>query len=1003
MLRGLATAAPERVVLPMRHGAENRLACIVLAAPGDAPSAGASGADDDLTRLVDRHRGHLEPLIGGALAIVLTGAATATDLCARAARCALAIRARHAGFRIALATGRAVLAGPLPLGVVIDRAAALLGAANTIHVDAVTTGLVEGDFDVRAGVLGDARDPFDGARRLLGRPTPCVGRDAELALIADVLADARACGAARAVLVTGAPGIGKSRLRHEFIARLDPGVEPWHGRGDPMRRAPYALLVDALRHAAGVRAGDPPATVARGLSAYVRRFVPEPDTPRVAEFLAEACGAAAEPVSPQLEAARASPQLMADQMGRAWEELLVAVAAARPLVLVLEDLHWADATSIQLVDAALRHCADRCVLVLALARPEVGEAFPRLWADHVLTRVELRELAPAACEALARTVLGAELSAATLARIVELSTGNAFYLEELVRTVAASNGADLPETVLAMVQARLEALPPAARGVLRAASIFGRAFWRGGVAALLGADAELDAALALLGERELIARRPDSRFTGDDELVFNHVLLREGAYAMLTDEERVHGHRTAGRWLESTGERDALVLASHFERGGERARAAHHCVRAAEQALEASDLEGALAHAERGVRLGASAETLGRLRLVESCALHWRGEYADGERRATESLRLIRPLTPPWYRAAEELAECSLPQGNVEALLTLASVLHAPPGPGEVASAFVTAASTLAMQLFLAGRLDEGGRVLTAVESAARRVTAQLAHARVHFARATQAMIVGDLGRVLEEARQTAAAYDDSGDLRNAALMSNNLGYVLMEMGSYEEAERILRTTCAIADRMGLTHVNILATPNHGRALAHLGALAEAAQVGHRAVALASGSSDRRLEGGARVYLAGIHLLGGDFAAAADEALRASAVAEAIPPIRAQALASLARARLAQELPADAVAAASEAARLLDSLGGVDDGEAEIRLVHAEALFAAGDAGAAVTTITQARARVLARAGMISDPEARAAFLERVAENARTLALASAWGAPDGPGGSPVA
>src|SRR6185295_10268989 len=155
----------------------------------------------------------------------------------------------------------------------------------------------------------------------------------------------------------------------------------------------------------------------------------------------------------------------------------------------------------------------------------------------------------------------------------------------------------------AMVQARLEGLDPDARRVLRAASLYGEVFWSGAVVALLGDMRGKQAPdwLARLCAQEVLVRRPESRFPGEAELAFRHALLREGAHAMLTEEDRALGHRLAGHWLEQHGESDALILAEHFERGEDRARAAQHFLRAADHAYSADDADAILLCVERGL------------------------------------------------------------------------------------------------------------------------------------------------------------------------------------------------------------------------------------------------------------------------------------------------------------------------------------------------------------------------------------------------------------------
>src|SRR5204863_4361653 len=207
-------------------------------------------------------------------------------------------------------------------------------------------------------------------------------------------------------------------------------------------------------------------------------------------------------------------------------------------------------------------------------------------------------------ERLVRQVLGDGVGSDTLDHLVKQADGNPFYLEELTRASAEGKDKALPETVLAMVETRLGRLAVEARRVLRAAAVFGEVCWEGGVVVLLeGAMGPATVAewLAKLVEQEVLAMRQDSRFPGERELVFRHSLLREGAYATLTDDDKRLGHHLAGEWLAQHGEADPMVLAGHFERGGEGTRAASYYLRASEQAYYVVDLEATMARLAHGL------------------------------------------------------------------------------------------------------------------------------------------------------------------------------------------------------------------------------------------------------------------------------------------------------------------------------------------------------------------------------------------------------------------
>ncbi|HSK04999.1 MAG TPA: protein kinase, partial [Kofleriaceae bacterium] len=573
-------------------GGERRRLSVVLLG-GDPDEDGALAPDEEvLRRAIKPYGGRLEQLADGSAIVVLEAdRQVATDHAAQTAQCALALRALATDRPIAISTGRTESARGLPDGDVIDRASRLLAdvaaapeAPAPIALDEVSAGLLDARFDVverEAGfVLRGERPLVQGARTLLGRPTSCVGRDWELGALAGILDECIDEREARVVVVTAAAGMGKSRLAAELVSRVQqhaPEVAIWIGRGDSLRAgSTLDLLAQALRGALGIAGGEPLAERHDRLRARVAEHVPDGEQKRVAEFLGELVGTPFPDVNgdgASLRAARQDAQLMSEQMREAWMSFLTAETAVHPVLLVLEDLHWGDFGTVRFIDAALRDRSKRPWMVLALARPEVFEVFPKLWAErqHV-QEIRLKELGRRAGERLIRQVLGDRVGPETIERLVTQADGNAFYLEELIRAVAEGKDRALPETVLAMVETRLGRLPLEARRVLRAASVFGQVCWEGGVTVLLGGamgPTMVGEWLARLVEQEVLADRPASRFSGEHELAFRHALLREGAYATLTEEDRRLGHHLAGEWLERRGEADPMVLAGHFERGGD--------------------------------------------------------------------------------------------------------------------------------------------------------------------------------------------------------------------------------------------------------------------------------------------------------------------------------------------------------------------------------------------------------------------------------------------------
>ncbi|MEZ4313249.1 MAG: protein kinase [Polyangiaceae bacterium] len=757
------------------------------------------GLHTRLSAAVSTHGGQLEPLAEGSLVatFLASSSASATDLAMRAARCALAMRAVVPDCAMSLATGRGTMAERFPLGEVIDRAASMLrsrprrtqGTPLPIRVDEVTAGLLDVRYDLsgdQAGLLlcGE-RGQLEPVRTLLGRPTPCVGRERDLGVVIGLFDEAVAEPVARVALVTADAGIGKSRFAHEVLQKLRSGgrtFEAWMGRGDPMTAgSPFAMIAPPLRRAAGILDNEPLVVKQRKLRARVGRHVAARDLARVSEFLGEMLQIPfPDESSVQLRAARQEAVLMGDQMRRAWEDFIAAECEASPVLFVLEDLHWGDLPSVELIDHALRNLHDRPFVVLALARPEIDDVFPDLWQDRMLHSFRLAPISRKGCEKLVREMLGVNVPDAVVARLVERSAGNAFYLEELIRATADGKGESLPETVLAMVQARLEGLRPEARRILRAGSVFGQTFSMGGVKALLGGaerDDELLPELGHLVEREIVVPRED-RFQGDRGYSFRHALTREAAYAMLTDADRTMSHKMAAAFLARAGETDGMVLAEHFERGGDPASAVIWYRRAAEQALEGNDFGGAVSRAERGAALGAQGEVLGALRHLQAEAHNWRGMYKAGEHAGLQAMQLLPRGSAPWYAAAGEIGVAQSRLGHAEGLDALGETLLAMEPDLRAAVIHAVACARVATRLPAAGRQDLARRLLDRIDPVLQMMGEDpLVSAWAHRAYASYVASRGEAGAHIQHLARSLEAFDKIGDMRRATAQRMNLGH----------------------------------------------------------------------------------------------------------------------------------------------------------------------------------------------------------------------------------
>ncbi|EPX58117.1 serine/threonine protein kinase [Cystobacter fuscus DSM 2262] len=655
-------------------GAEQKLFSVLLVSTQTPGPEGATqvlkpgAAPRDALRAALKNSGaQVELLADGSLvATVMPERGTATDQAAVAARSALSFKEHWPEASVVLVTGVGQLNERLPVGNAMDRAGELLRnvgperGAGPVVMDEVTAGLLgpgfqlsrveQGMFVLRGEQLG-----VDESRLLLGKPTPCVGRDQELSLLEMTFQSSAEESTAKAVLVTASAGTGKSRLRHEFLRRMErntPRTLVLLGRGDPMSAGVASgLLGQVFRRLCGIVEGEPLRVQRERLRERISRYLPEDRAEGTVEFIGELC---AVPMLDEddvlMRAARNDPRLMSTQVERALVTFLEAECAQHPVLLVLEDLHWSDALTVRRVDALLRDLAEHPFGVLALARPEVKDLFPFPWTRR-FQEVPLQGLSRKASGRLVREVLGARVEESVVRWAVEMADGNALFLEELIRVVSEGRGTEAPETVLAVLQARLMRMESGVRQVLLAASIFGRDFWTGGVSELLGdqaAKAMLEGHLRALVDQEVIEPRSDSSLPTETSYRFRHALLQEAAYGLLSDVYRPEGHRLAATWLERMGGVDPLVLATHHQRGGQPERAVHYYSLAAERLFALYDLPGTMRCVVEALACGVEGERSVHLRALQAVVAFWMDDLVRSLSLGSAVLDELEPGSRLW-------------------------------------------------------------------------------------------------------------------------------------------------------------------------------------------------------------------------------------------------------------------------------------------------------------------------------------------------------------------
>ncbi len=974
---------------------EERLVSLVLMVAGP----GVTEADPDrVSMTAGAFGGRLERIGDGSNVVLFAHTDVATDHAVRAARCALALREVVGHAALVVASGRAAIDRQL-VGDLIDRAAAAVAEAapGQIVIDASTATLLDDRFVVSRGgerqFLRGIRDGAEPVRTLLGKTTPIVGRDRELANLEALWAECADERIARVVLVTAAPGAGKSRLRQELARRVlqrDEHAELLIGRGDSLRAgSPFSLIADAVRRTSGVREGDDVDAQRDALLVRVSRHVAASEADRVTHLLGEVAGVAFPTAAGEaLRAARADPLAKGDAMRTAWVDFLEAECAHHPVLLVLEDLHWGDRPTIDLIDAALRELAHAPLMVIALARPEVHDAFPKLWAERALQEIRLPQLTRKASDRLVQALLGDAVAPELRTRIVERADGNAFFLEELIRAVAEGRGESLPDSVLSMLQIRLDTLGAEVKRVLRAGSVFGEVFWRGGIADLLG-DESRDQ-LAGLVQRELIAVAPRTRIAGEVEYAFRHDLVREAAYATMSASDRIVAHQRAAGWLVANGFTDALVLAEHFSRGAQLARAAECYATAADQALAGNDHVAVFALVERGLACQPSEVIEARLHVVLAEACNWQGDHARAVGEAERARAVLPRGTLAWFRATDEAFYGAGRSGDVARAIAMVGDLTATVAAPDAVLQQLRSLARAALVMLRFGPPGVGAALVVRVEDLAARADVDIdTEQRLHTLRAMAARARGEAGRCFDEHAAGIRACEITHNLRELAFTHLSASNCYAEIGEPALSREHVERGIQISERVGATTVTPLLYFARGMAALEARDFADAQRSAARAIELASGR-DRAAEGLARWVLARSALGSGDLATCERELAAALECLGKFGLYNSLVHAIAARLALARGNPAVARAAAARAMTNLRVEQGFEEGESLVRLVEIEALEALGEHTAARAAATIAIARIAERAARIDEPW-RSKFLAKP-DNAATLARLSRAG-----------
>jgi class 3 adenylate cyclase/tetratricopeptide (TPR) repeat protein len=605
---------------------------------------------------IERFGGTVEKFVGDAVMAVFGAPTGHEDDPERAVRAALAIRdvlTTELELRIAVHTGEALVtldADPragegIVAGDVVNTASRLQNAAppNSVIVGEQTYRASENAIaygELEPVVARGKKEPIrvwealevrqDAEARRPG--APLIGRQHELDQLIDTLSRARTERTPHLLTIVGVPGIGKTRLVRELYTRVESAPEDvtWlQGRSLPYGDGvTFWALGEIVKAQAGIFEDDHPATVEEKLRLTVEQALSE-DKERewVLRHLRPLVGLGSEgPVTGDRR----------DEAFAAWGLLFEALAEQAPVVLVLEDVHWADDGLLDFIDELVDRATEVPLLVLATSRPELHERRPA-WGGgkRNSTTISLTPLSDGETERLLTDLLEAEVRPEILRR----AHGNPLYAEEYARLVLergpGRQDTRIPDSLQALIAARLDALPLEEKAIVQDAAVVGEVSWAGAVAAVGGRErAAVEELARPLEHKEFLRRRRRASVEAETEYAFHHVLVRDVAYGQIPRAERGLKHRRAAEWIESLGRRE-----DHVE------LLAHHYVQALELAR-------------------ATGEETGQLEDQARLALRDAGDHAASLGALPAAVSFFRQALELWPEDDPERAQLLLRQGN---------------------------------------------------------------------------------------------------------------------------------------------------------------------------------------------------------------------------------------------------------------------------------------------------------------------------------------------------
>jgi class 3 adenylate cyclase/tetratricopeptide (TPR) repeat protein len=746
-----------------------------------------------------------------------------------------------------------------------------------------------------------------GERPRLGLEARLIGRDEELAVLKQTLRRVEIEGRPALVTIAGPAGVGKSRLIAELERYVEglPQIVYWRrGRCLAYGNTSYSAFADAIKAQCEIFEDDAADVAGKKADAAVRELFGDSS------------------VAPQIRAlvgAGEARGMTREELFDAWRRFCERLAARYPLVIVLDDIHWADDGLLDFVEH-ISDWAQGPIFVIGTARPELLET--RLtWGGgkRNAASIYLDPLSAAESEAMLDDLLSGQIAPDLKRTIVDRSEGNPLFVEEIVRkliddgVLRATEAArwevamplaavELPRSIQGLIAARLDGLPEDEKAVLQDAAVVGRVFWVGAVAELTERSSqEVRNALGRLRVKELVLPHEPSSFSDEHEFSFHHVLIRDGAYDSMPKALRADKHARVARWAQQRAgdraEEIAELIATHLvealhyrEELGETAeldalrRDALRWTRAAGERTLTLWLKGEAARWYGQAERLADELSIGPSERIELIRDHIEASWGTDD--VPEHIRLVRVALAAYEELNDRLGvgwawtRLVIPflmgghDDEAEAAgRTAVSILEEFGDRAELADAL----HRYGWYLWRRGRNDEAEPLLRRSVSMAERLGARAIHAE---ATQTLAVCLQQSGQSAEAVATMEEAFrlaKEAGDVTNLVRAYNNLATVVSDLASdNRRAEAILREGLELVRRVGAHQNDGWLTGSLGDVLARLGRLSEAEECQRRAAETAAAVGDAPLRGMRLTALAGVLLLRGRIEEA--EAVQAEAI-----------------------------------------------------------------------------------------------------------------------------